>query len=689
MSKKNGFLRNREISWLDFNERVLQEAFDRRNPLLERVRFLGIFSNNLDEFYRVRVATINKMVRLKMKPSVEFSGWSPKKLLKEISLTTSRLERLFTKAYAELRTEMEHEGIFIIDETQLSDEQMNFVRCFFRDKVRMHLFPVMVRDTRTLGDLRDKSIYLAVGLRRHLHKERDIALIEIPTEIIGRFVTLPSNGKKVMLILLDDVVRLCLDDIFAVFGYNLFEAYTVKFTRDAEIDLDSDISKSFLEIISDGLKQRISGNPVRFIYDREMPKEMLRKIVRCMGIRKRDLIIPSERYHNFKDFISFPPVGHERLRYQPLVPIPVPVFEPRKSAFASIDAGDILIHYPYQPFQHLIDLLREASLDPQVVSIKMTLYRLARNSSVVNALINAARNGKKVTVFIELQARFDEEANIEWARRLQEAGVRILPSLPNLKVHAKLCLIKRREEGSVRYYAVVSTGNFNEETARVYCDETLLTADDRITHEVDRVFDLFTNPYKDKNFKHLLVSPNFLRTRLYRMIDAEIKAARRGEKAAITFKVNSLTDPDMAEKIIAAARTGVSIRLIVRGACLIVPNEEKGLPITATSIVDRFLEHGRIFLFHAGGKERMYLSSADLMTRNLDRRIEVAVPVYDERLKTELKTLLDIQISDNTKARLLSHDHINEYRQSAGPPIRSQQTFFEYLRKRYEKKEVS
>lgn len=687
MSKNRKIFRNREISWLDFNERVLQEAIDRRNPLLERLKFLGIFSNNLDEFYRVRVATITKMVRLGVNPPPEFSGRSPKKLLKDIFAVTTRHERLFNNTYRELRAELEGENIFLVDETQLTGEQTSFVRRFFRDTVRMHLFPVMVGETQSLDDLRDKSIYLAAGLRRPGQKGRDIAMIELPADILGRFVILPSRGSAIAIILLDDVVRLCLDEVFAVFGYDRFDAYTVKFTRDAELDLDNDISKSFLEIVSEGIKQRSSGNPVRFIYDRTMPKEMLRQIARSMGIRKQDLLIPGERYHNFKDFMSFPPVGPDRLRYPPFVPVPVGAFAPGKSLFELINSGDMLIHYPYQPFQYLIDLLREASLDPRVVSIKMTLYRLARNSSVINALINAARNGKKVTVFIELQARFDEEANIEWARRLQEAGVHILPSLPHLKVHSKMCLVKRREGGALRYYAAVSTGNFNEATARVYCDETLVTADKRITQEVDRVFDLFTNPYKDKGFKHLLVSPNLLRGRLYRMIDTEIKAAERGEEASIILKLNSITDPDMAEKLLDAARKGVSVRLIVRGACLLVPNEEGLCPITAISIVDRFLEHSRIYFFHAGGKERMFLSSADLMTRNLDRRIEVATPVYDEKLKERLKDLLNIQLSDNMKARCLSDGRINEYRRTRGRRVRSQQAFYEYLKNDLTRKE--
>lgn len=681
MAKKKIPLRNREIGWLDFNGRVLQEARDHHNQLIERLKFLGIFSNNLDEFYRVRVATITKLQRLKMPPPPEFFGQPLNKLLKEIATMTTQYERLFNSTYRELRSELEKEGIRIIDETGLTTEQASFVRRFFREKVRMHLFPVMVRDYHTLDDLRDQSIYLAVGLRKLGSKGRDIAMIEVPAAILGRFVILPSPRSAVDIILLDDVVRFCLDDIFAVFGYDRFEAYTVKFTRDAELDLDNDISKSFLEIISDGLKQRSSGNPVRFIYDRRMPKEMLRHITRCMGIRKQDLLIPGERYHNFKDFMSFPTVGPDRLRYPPLKTIPVPGLEPGKSVFDAIASGDILIHYPYQPFQHIIDFLREASLDPKVYSIKMTLYRLARNSSVINALINAARNGKKVTVFIELQARFDEEANIEWARRLQEAGVRILPSLPNLKVHAKLCLVKRREGDALRHYAVISTGNFNEATARVYCDETLLTADGRITHEVDRVFDVFSNPYKDKKFKHLLVAPNHLRHRLSRMIESEIKAAKKGEKAKIVLKLNSLTDPDMAMKLRDASRAGVTVTLIVRGSCILLPEPDDPF-LAARSIVDRFLEHSRIYFFYAGGKERLFISSADLMTRNLDRRVEVAVPVYDEKLKTRLKDLLEIQLDDNVKSRLLTKGNINEYHR-AGPRrrVRSQYAFLEYLRK--------
>jgi polyphosphate kinase len=683
MTKNKSIFRNREISWLDFNYRVLQEAVDNTTPLIERLRFLGIFSNNLDEFFRVRVATLTEIIKKKVKASEEFSGYSPKKIMEEINITVKDHNEIFSATYQAVTKMLSEEGLNIIDGSSLTNDQENYIRAFFREKVRMNLFPVMLRKGHLFADLKDKSIYLAVLLKKEKKsKKSSIALIEIPSDTIGRFIILPGTALKTDIVFLDDVIRTCLDEIFTVIGYSHFEAYTIKFTRNAELDLDTDISKSFLEIMSEGVKQRKCGNPVRFIYDNEMPGEMLKDVIKSFGIKKQDMLIPGGKYHNFKDFISFPVVGHEKLRFQAFKPVLLPVFSPKKSVFDVIASQDILLHYPYNPFQYVVDMLREASIDPDVTSIKMTIYRAARNSNVINALINAARNGKKVTVFIEIQARFDEEANIQWARVMQESGINIIQTLPSLKVHCKLLLIKRKEKNGLNIYGAASTGNFNESTARQYCDETLLTCDRRITSEMDRVFDMFYNLYKGKNFRHLLVAPNFLRNKICKMITNEIKNVQNGQNAEIIFKLNSLTDPEIAERLIDAAKAGVKVILIIRGACILSPDDKKlnGM-ITAISVVDRFLEHSRIYIFKNGGNEKYYISSADMMTRNLDRRIEVAVPIYDKGLQKRLKDLINIQLDDNVKSRLLSSGKINEFRKTGQKKkTRSQEAIYEYLK---------
>lgn len=683
MSNNKNMFRNREISWLDFNMRVLQEAVDSGTPLIERLKFIGIFSNNLDEFFRVRVATITEIIKKKVKASAELSGYSPKKIMEEINTAVKEHNDIFSSTYQAITKMLSEEGINIIDCSSLNNDQEYYIRTFFREKVRMNLFPLMLRKGCTFTDLKDKSIYLAVLLKKEKKsKKSSVALIEIPSDTVGRFVILPETDSGTDIVFLDDVIRVCLDEIFTVIGYTCFEAYTIKFTRNAELDLDNDISKSFLEIMSEGVKQRKSGNPVRFIYDEEMPDEMLENVIKSFGIKKHDMLIPGGKYHNFKDFISFPVIGHEKLKFPVFKPVPVEAFSLKKSVFEVISNRDILLHYPYNPFQYVVDMLREASIDPDVTSIKMTIYRAARNSSVINALINAARNGKKVTVFIEIQARFDEEANIEWARVMQESGVNIIQTLPSLKVHCKLILIKKKSETGFLSYGAVSTGNFNESTARQYCDETLLTSDRRITTEIDRVFDMFFNLYKGKNFRHLLVAPNFLRNKMCKMINNEIRNAKNGQQAEIILKLNSLTDPEIAQRLIDAAKAGVNVILIIRGASILSPDEKKlNGTVTAISIVDRFLEHSRIYIFKNGGNERFFISSADMMTRNLDRRIEVAVPIYDKCLQKRLKDLINIQLEDNVKSRLLYFGKINEFRDNGKKrKVRSQEAFYQYLK---------
>lgn len=672
---------NREISWLSFNGRVLQEAADDTTPLIERIKFLGIFSSNLDEFYRVRVATLKRMTKAEGKAKA-IIGDKPVKILHEIQDIVLRQSSEFDRIYKDILGRLAEAGINLINEKELSPEQERHVTAYFDQEVRSALIPVMIENIRQFPPLKDHAIYLAVRMVKDGENSKPHhALIEVPTDTLPRFLVLPPRDHAVDIILLDDVIRYGLKDIFSIFEYTGFEAYTVKLTRDAELDLDDDITVSFFEKISKGVKQRKRGTPVRFIYDSSIPPDFLSLIMRRLRLTVRDTVIPGGRYHNFKDFMNFPNIGSPSLVYEPLPPLLHRDIDPSRSFFAAIRKRDILLQFPYHSFHHVIDLLREASIDPKVVSIKMTLYRVAKNSRVVNALINAARNGKSVTVVLELQARFDEEANIYFADRLKEEGVRVIHGLPNFKVHAKLCLITRDEKGGVRSYADVGTGNFHEGTARVYSDLSLFTADARITEEVAKVFGILESYYRTETFKHLIVAPFMLRTRLVKLINREIAIARAGKEASIVMKMNSLVDTRMIEKLYEAGEEGVKVRLIVRGMCSLIPGE-KGLSenISVTSIVDRFLEHARIFVFHNEGDPRYFLSSADIMTRNLDRRIEVVCPVYDPAIQAELRSILDIQFADNARARIINRAQDNRYkRASGGKPVHAQYETYRLL----------
>jgi polyphosphate kinase len=509
-----------------------------------------------------------------------------------------------------------------------------------------------------------------------------MALIKVPTKSPSRFLILPSEDEKKYIILLDDVIRYCLGDIFSNFGYDTFSAYTIKFTRDAELELDTDVSKSFLEIISDSLKQRKEGMPVRFIYDNSMPPAILDKVKRKLKISKTDTMTQGGRYHNFKDFMRFPNIGSEDLEYTALPPLSHPDLPGNTSIIQVIRHRDILLHHPYQSFQYIIDLLREVSIDPKVKSIHMTIYRVARNSSVINALINAARNGKRVTVFMELQARFDEETNIYWTTRLQEEGVNIVHSIPGFKVHSKLLLIGRIESRKLVYYANVATGNFNEETARVYADDSLLTSNPAITLEVLKIFELFSANFKIPKFNTLVVAPFNMRSHYIHLINNEIKNAKAGKEAWVFIKLNNLTEEGIVKKIMEAGNAGVQVRLIIRGSCVIAP-DQPGVSknIQMISIIDRFLEHSRVFIFCNKGKPLYYISSADWMNRNFDHRIEVAVPIVDKQLQAELRNMLEIQWNDNTKARLISYSVPNQYRRNDLPTkVRSQIEIYKYLK---------
>jgi len=662
MPKNKKPIRNREISWLHFNERVLQEAADPDTPLIEKIRFLGIYSNNLDEFFRIRVATLSRMQGMDKKLYHD-AYINPRKTLKEIARIDKEKQTEFLGIFRALIIELAQNNIFFLNDKELTPEQGLFVERYFQEHIRPRLFPIMLNNL-TSSALSDRSLYMAVVLKvRNKPEQEQYALIEVPVGPLPRFLILPPEGEKKFFILLDDIIRYCLDDIFAVFGFNVFRSYAVKFTRDAELDIDNDVSKSFLEIMTESLKQRDAGTTVRLTYDRHMPQKLLNQLQLKLKITKSDTIIPSGRYHNFRDFMTFPNFGETRLEYFPLPPLLHPALSLKESIFSRMRQEDIMVHYPFQSFQHLIDLLREASMDPAVRAIKMTLYRVASKSSVVNALINAARNGKEVTVFLELQARFDEEANIFWSEKMQEEGVKVIQSIPGYKVHAKLLLIRRKEIGDRNvYYCAVGTGNFNETTAKVYSDTTLFTANKEIAAEVNAVFHLFESKYSIPKFKHLVVAPFSMRSHFIRMINHEIKNARKGKDAWIILKLNSLVDERSVKKLYEASKAGVRIRLIIRGICVLIP-EVPGLSenIQAISIVDRFLEHSRIFVFGNDGEPRYFISSADWMVRNFDHRIEVACPVMDKKIQQELMDILNIQWKDNSKARQLGDGTMNEY----------------------------
>lgn len=671
----------KEISWLSFNERVLQEAENKDVPLLERFKFLGIYSNNLDEYFRVRVATLRRLSKFGNK-SKSVLGYNPKSTLKKIHEIVLDQNTKFEKIYAGLIQELAKHNIHIINEKELNKEQSEFVRDYFIQEVRTRLMPFMIEKDSKLPNLTDDGIYLAIHLMKNDTQKSRFALMEIPTQVLPRFVVLPGRDDAKYVIFLDDIIRFGLKDIFFIFDFTDIKAYTIKLTKDAELEITDDISESYIEKLSRSLQQRRHGSPVRFIYDRDMPPEMLKVLTRLFKFGPDDVMIPGNRYHNFKDFMNFPHTGRKKFYFEPMVPVPHRDILPGKSILSVIKKKDVMIFFPYHPFEHFIDLLREASIDPYVTSIHITLYRLARNSSVINALLNAVRNGKKVTTVVELQARFDEEANILWGNKLMEEGVKVIYGVPGLKVHAKLCLITRVKGDVTHRYAAIGTGNFNEDTARIYTDHLLLTSDKKITNEVFKAFSFFNVNYRKDNFYHLVLSPFFLRNRLTLLIDNEIKNAKAGKKAYIWLKLNNITDADIINHLYEASNAGVSVRLIVRGMFSLVTGVKNlSENIKAIGIVDRFLEHTRFMIFCNGGDEECYISSADLMTRNIDHRIEVTCPVFDRNIRNELKHIFEIQWNDNVKARKLDPSLSNRFVKPGKEPLRSQIEVYKYIRK--------
>lgn len=684
MAKKSFPYINREISWLSFNERVLQEAADKTTPLIERIKFLGIFSNNRDEFYRVRVATVRRLSKLGRK-AVSLYGEDPTELLPKLQRKVIEQQNRFEEIYNEILKELADNNIFMINERQLNANQITYIKNYFHSDVLPALFPIMVDDTKSFPYMKDKSGYLFVKLISIAEKKKNkFALIEIPSKIINRFVVLPTEDEKKYIILLDDIIRYCVNEIFEVFGFRSVESYNIKLTRDAELDIDNDVSKSMLEKISKGIKDRKKGLPVRFVYDAAMPNDMLSFIMKKLGMDKKDNAIPGGRYHNFKDFINFPTLGEKKLIYKHQPPLEHGLLlNTNKTILDTIFQKDVLLHYPYHTFNHIINLLREASIDPRVESIKITLYRVADSSKIANALINAIKNGKKVVVLVELQARFDEENNIYWANKLQEEGAHVIYGVTGLKVHSKLFLITSRIKGKEVKVAHVGTGNFNEKTARIYTDFSLLTANKLITDEVNKVFEFYVDNFKVGQFKHLAVAPFYMRKTFLSLINKEIANAKAGKKSGIILKMNSLVDREMIVKLYEASNAGVPIKLIVRGACSLVTGiEGYSKNIVAYSIVDKYLEHARVFIFHHGGDEKIYLTSADWMSRNLDNRSEVAVPIYDKEIRNQIKDIINIQLTGNTKVRILDPFQENVYKKPAPGErkIRVQDEVYDYVK---------
>ena len=683
------FFVQRDISWLSFNARVLQEANDPTVPISQRIRFLGIFSNNMDEFFRVRVATLKRMAEFrssKTKLNLHMED-AVSEILVDLLHIVLKQQSEFDRIWANIQAELKKNKVFIKNDQQLTKDQKHFVVDYFEKEVRSNIIPLMIEGLPELPYLRDKSIYLGVVMqKKNSAYKQQYALIEIPTKTLGRFVKLPTDKTETHIILLEDIVRVNLPYIFSYFGYDHFEAHIFKVTKDAELDLDNDISTSLVEKMQKGLKKRRKGKPVRFVYDKEMNSGLLNYLTKKLKLNSKSSIIPGGRIHNFKHFMDFPDVFPASNRRMTAIPHP-----DLNSAIRVTDVivkKDILLHFPYHSFNAIIDLLREAAIDPDVKSIKITAYRLASESKVINALVNAARNGKKVEVMLELKARFDEEANLEWKTVLEEEGVKVILGIPNMKVHAKVCIINKRVQNKTIQYGFVSTGNLNEKTAHFYGDHCLLTSNRNIMADINRIFFYLENPVSHagalEECKTLLISPIGMRKKITELVEKEIKEAKKGFPASITLKLNSLSDVSLIEKLNQASAAGVEVNLIIRGIYSAkMQTKKKQVSPYAISIVDEYLEHARVLVFHNGGNVLVYISSADWMVRNLDHRVEAACPIVDNNLKKELLDILKIQLSDNVKARILDPEFINNYVSSPGKKrIRSQQEIYNYLVKK-------
>lgn len=678
-NNSNNIYINRELSWLQFNARVLQEAADKTVPLIERLRFVGIFSNNLDEFFKVRYATIKRIDEAGKAGKSELGGIKASQLLEKITQTVIKQQSNSLRILSNIQTQLEKEGIFIVKEDQVNDDQKAFIKNYFIQSVSPALVTIILNDSIKLPNLKDSAAYLAIKMAL-TDGNYQYALIEIPKNM-DRFVVLPKVGEKNCIIMIDDLLRYCLDDIFNIFDYTSISAHMIKITRDAELDLESDLSKSFMEKISDSVRDRQDAEPVRFVYDKTIDKKTLRFLMNKMGIDASDSIIPGGRYHNRRDYMGFPSLGRTDLLYQPIKPLPVKGLSLETSIFEAIAKQDYLQYTPYQTFAYTVKFLREAALDPKVKTIKITIYRLAQISHVASSLINAAKNGKNVTVSMEIQARFDEQANIEYAEQMQREGVTLYFGVQGLKVHSKMCLIEREEGDKIKRYGFISTGNFNESTAKIYTDYTLFTANDKILKDINKVFSFFQVNYRIYRYKHIITSPHYTKNAFFNLIDNEIENVKTGKPAYIRLKMNSISSYKMIDKLYEASKAGVKIQMIVRGICCLVPGV-KGMSenIEVVSIIDKFLEHTRLYIFCNNDDPKVYISSADWMTRNIDNRVEVSCPIYQESIKSELLDTFDICWNDNVKARILNETQDNTYKRNNLPKIRSQFATYDYLK---------
>ena len=674
---------NRELSWLDFNRRVLQEAQDANVPLIERIRFIGIFSNNLDEFYKVRYATVKRIAQMEAElPPVEIQ--KAEQLLQQITQKTRALQDESFTTIKQLTEELKSEQIYVLDEHMLDAEHASFVHNYFDEKVSPSLITVIISEETRIPNTKGSDVFLGVKMTQADTEKPLYALIQIPTHL-DRIVVLPARGDKKYIMLLDDLIRHQMQYIFSIFSPTSFSAHMVKFTRDAELDFDDDINKSYVDKIASSVRERVDGDPVRFVYDKNIAPDTLELLLEKFQIGSRDSIIPSGRYHNRRDYIKFPSLGRTDLIYDKKLPLPIKDFSLDHSILTQIAQRDYLQYTPYHSFAYVIKFLREAALDPKVKSVFITIYRLSNDSQVANALIQAARNGKRVTVQIELQARFDEESNIRYAEILKNEGVRLVFGIPSLKVHSKICLIQRQEDDKLMRYGFISTGNFNESTARIYTDYTLFTADQSILKEVNRVFTFLEKSYKVPAHKHLLISPFTTSSGLKERIEREIAFAKDGKNALIRIKINNLTNYEMVEALYKASQAGVQIRMIVRGICCLVPGI-KGFSenIKVVSVVDRFLEHPRMVIFENGGNRDIFISSSDWMTRNLDNRVEVSCPIYDKDIQQEMIDTFELSWNDNVKSRWVNSSETITYRTNGATPLRSQEATYAYYHNKIE-----
>ena len=674
---------NRELSWLAFNERVLQEAMDPKVPIVERMRFLGIYSNNLDEFFRVRVANIRRIIGVQKKQIAGFSG-TPTELYNEIRKTVMKQQLKFESTYQQLLSELEKHSIFHVDDTNCSGTMLAELSNYFNTKLKHAIVPIILEKSTPFPRLKDSSIYLAVRMLSENKKTVKFALIKIPSEF-PRFYRI-KEGEKEYVLLLDDIIRLHLKNIFSIFTFDTVEAYTFKFTRDAELNLDDDLAFTLIEKIEKSLKQRKKGKPVRFVYDEKMPKDLLDHLLKSLNLKFGINTIPGGKYHNFKDFMSFRSFEHPEFLYPAQPPVNHPDLEGQKSLIKTILAKDVLLHFPYQRFDYVVDVLREAAIDPKVTFIKINVYRVAAHSQIMNALMSAVLNGKNVTVVLELQARFDEENNVFWANNLRENGAKVIYGVQDLKVHSKLMQITRVSNRQEQLITYVGTGNFNEKTALIYSDISLLTANIAISREVKKVFRLLENNLDRGIFKELIVSPFNTRRKFNALIDQEIAFAKKDLPASIRIKINNLTDPKLIDKLYEASQAGVKIQMIIRGICGLVPGV-KGMSenIKVISLVDRYLEHARFFIFRNNGNPIYYISSADWMERNLDKRIEVACPIVDPKIQLEIDTVFNYQWKGSVKVREIRKDLKNTYRRPKAKPFHAQVELYNYYKNKANK----